>query len=449
MKQISSSFRDPSGYIFQDNGKIFRQINPSYFETYEDLLDKGIYKILMQEGLLVQHTEVHRSSEAIILQPQMVPFISYPYEWSFSQLKDAALLTLHLQERLVNLGFSLKDASAYNVQFLGYKPIFIDSLSFERYKEEPWIAFGQFCKHFLYPLLLMSKVDLHLNNLLRIWIDGIPGQLTEDLLPGIKKYFSLSYWLYLKLQNKAQVRTQSKPSKIQGKLKKEQLLRLIEGLRMAINSLKPKNQDTEWGNYYTFTNYTEASFEKKEALVKEFIHTVSPQSVWDLGANNGHFSRLASQQGMQTISFDIDPIAVEKNYLRARHEKDAHLLPLLLDLNNPSNGIGWAHTERSSIQERGPADLGLALALIHHLAIGNNVPLAAIASYFSKLFKALIIEFIPKEDSKVQELLYNRKDIFTHYTQNDFEKAFAKYFVTAKKASIEGSLRTLYLMHIK
>lgn len=449
MAQISSSFRDPSGYVFKDKGKIFRKIQPCYFETYELLLEKKVYETLIQEELLISHQEVERSSECIILEPRQVPFISYPYEWSFSQLKDAALLTLKLQERLISLGFSMKDASAYNIQFLGYQPIFIDTLSFEVYKEEPWVAFSQFCKHFLYPLLLMSKVDLQLNNLLRVWIDGIPGHLTDELLPNFKKYFSLNYWLYLKLQNRAQTHHQGKPSKIQGKLKKEQLLRLIDGLRIAIQGLKPKNQTTEWGEYYTFTNYAESAFLKKEELVKNFIQEISPKTVWDLGANNGHFSRLASQAGISTVAFDIDPIAIEKNYLRSRKERDAHLLPLLMDLNNPSNGIGWAHMERSSLQERGPVDLGLVLALIHHLAIGNNVPLEAVAAYFSKLFKALIIEFVPKDDSKVQELLCNRKDIFTQYTQNHFKKAFSNYFVIEKEVVIEESLRTLYLMRLK
>ncbi len=271
MIPINSSFRDPSGYVFKDKGKVFRQVNPSYFETYDLLVQKGVYETLMREGLLIQHTETQRCETGITLEPQQVPFISYPYEWSFSQLQDAALLTLNLQKRLIALGFSLKDASAYNVQFLGYKPIFIDTLSFELYKEEPWVAFSQFCKHFLYPLLLMSKVDLQLNTLLRIWIDGIPGALADELLPSFKKYFSLNYWLYLKLQNRAQAHHQAKPSKIQRKLKKEQLLCLIEGLHSAISSLKPKKQATEWGDYYTFTNYEESAFLEKETLVKALI----------------------------------------------------------------------------------------------------------------------------------------------------------------------------------
>ncbi|MDR0393395.1 MAG: hypothetical protein LBH52_04160 [Puniceicoccales bacterium] len=446
MQQKNGSFRDPSGFVFVENKKIFRQINPCYFETYDQLKQTGVYKELIQNGILIGHEEVKRNDEGIVLQAEKIPFVSYPYEWSFDQLKDAALLTLKLQIQLLQKGFSLKDASAYNIQFIGYKPIFIDTLSFEPYIQEPWVAFGQFCKHFLYPLMLMSRIDLRLNNLLKLWIDGVPTEIMDDFLPKTTKYLSLNYWLYVKLVKSTQNRAQTKKQKIKCTLSKQQLLRVLDGLTSAVNAMKPKRKSTEWENYYTFTNYTNSSFLKKENLIQDFIQEVQPKTVWDLGANDGQFSRLASQRGIITMAFDIDPMAVEKNYLRARTEKDVNLLPLLLDLTNPSSGIGWGNCERESLQDRGPADLGLVLALIHHLAIGNNIPFNAMAEYFSKLFSAIIIEFIPKEDSKVQELLCNRKDIFEYYNQSNFETDFERYFTIVKKTLIEESLRTLYLM---
>lgn len=445
MKIEYSSFRDPDGFVFYKDNCVYRQINASYFPIYYQLKKDKVVESLQKERLLIKHEETYSDDNKIIIKPEAIPFISYPYEWSFSQLKDAALLTLKLQKSLINSGFSLKDASAYNVQFIGYEPIFIDTLSIEFYKEEPWVAFGQFCKHFLYPLMLMSKVDLRLNNLFKLWINGIPADIVDELLP-FNKYFSLTYWFYIKLLNRAQAKHQSARKKISAHLSKNQLIKLLDGLTNAIKNLKPKGKSTEWGDYYNFTNYTEEAFAEKKKIVKAFIDEVNPKMVWDLGANNGYFSRLASEENIPTLAFDIDPIAVEKNYRSSKYNKENFLLPLLLDLTNPSSNIGWGNNERVVIERRGQADLCMALALVHHLAIGNNVPFIKIAEFFSKLCNNLIVEFIPKEDSKVQELLLNRKDVFSDYTQENFEKSFSKYFSIQKSIRIEKSLRTLYLL---
>lgn len=224
------------------------------------------------------------------------------------------------------------------------------------------------------------------------------------------------------------------------------LLGLIDSLQSGIKRLRWKSASTEWVDYYTDTNYTAEAVTCKLQLAARFLERVRPCSVWDLGANTGVFSRLSSDQGIFTVAFDIDPGAVERNYLRIVEDGDEHLLPLLLDLTNPSPGIGWANQERVSLRERGPADAILALALIHHLAIANNVPLERIAQFFSKLGEWLIIEFVPKRDSQVQRLLANREDIFPEYTQSGFEEAFAAYYQLVDIEAIEGSERTMYLM---
>ena len=447
MDRVSSSFRDPSGFIFKENGVLYRQINPSYFAIYNGLKNKKIFDLLWEEALMVRHQEVKSTPEAIILKPEEIPFVSYPYEWSFSQLKEAALLTLRLQKKLLENGFSLKDASAYNVQFIGYKPIFIDTLSIEPYKEGPWVAFGQFCKHFLYPLMLMSKIDLQLNKLMQLWIDGVPVDMVDKLLP-LSKYFSLNYWLYVKFLNNCHKKVGNAHKKVSVKLSKSQLLKVIDGLTCAVSGLKLRKDKTQWGDYYTFTNYSDNAFDSKTKIVESFIEKLQPHTVWDLGANNGHFSRLASNKRIQTLAFDIDPIAVEKNYIFAKNNKEENILPLLLDLTNPSPNIGWNNTERTSVEQRGKADLALALALIHHLAIGNNVPFENIANYFSKLCDTLIIEFVPKNDSKVQILLLNREDVFPDYTIENFKEQFSKYFTIEESIPVEDSLRTVFLMKV-
>ena len=207
-----------------------------------------------------------------------------------------------------------------------------------------------------------------------------------------------------------------------------------------------KEDKTEWGDYYSDTNYSEKSFEEKKEIISSTIETTNPQIVWDLGANTGIFSRLASNQGINTISFDIDPLAVEKNYLESVNNDERNILPLILDLTNPSSNIGWNNDERHSFLERGPADLVFALALVHHLAISNNVPLSKIAEFFSTISKSLVIEFIPKSDSQVKRLLATREDIFKNYDEENFEKEFLKFFKISSSKKLTDSQRTVYIM---
>jgi ribosomal protein L11 methylase PrmA len=221
---------------------------------------------------------------------------------------------------------------------------------------------------------------------------------------------------------------------------------LLQGLRGTVAKLAWKPAGTEWGDYYQATNYDEAAFSQKRRLVEDFLAAAAPRTVWDLGANTGVFSRIASRAGADTVAFDIDPAAVEYNWREARREGGAQPLPLLLDLTNPSPGLGWAGAERASLEQRGPADCVMALALIHHIAISNNVPLANVARYLSRLGRHLIIEFVPKADSQVRRLLASREDIFGNYDQAGFEAAFSTCFNIVRAEPIPGSERTLYLM---
>jgi len=448
-----SSFRDPSGHIFYQDDYILRQVNDIYKKDLDLLVNSGLMAKLIDKGLLVSHIEDNKIKKEkgviVIFKADKIPFISYPYEWSFSQLKDAALVTLEIQKLAIENGMSLKDASSYNIQFINGKPIFIDLLSFEEYQEgKPWVAYEQFCQHFIGPLLLMSKVDADLNKLLRIYINGVPLRLVSKLLPK-KTYlsFSISSHIHLHARNQSSYADSEKVSQNQNvKLSKFALLGIIDSLESLIKGLKYGDSDTEWGEYYTFTNYTDQAFQEKKQLVEEYLNIVKPKSVWDIGANNGEFSRLASQKGILTVASDIDPVAVEKNYIAIKNSNEENLLPLVMDLTNPSPAIGWNNQERKSLIERGPSDVVFALALIHHLAISNNLPFSHIAGFCKDIGKNLIIEFVPKDDSKVQKLLATREDIFTKYTQEDFEKEFSKLFKIVKKTTIPQSKRTLYLM---
>jgi ribosomal protein L11 methylase PrmA len=231
-----------------------------------------------------------------------------------------------------------------------------------------------------------------------------------------------------------------------GQMSKVGFLGLIDHLESAVRGLSWAPDGTEWGDYYEATNYSSAAQEHKAGLVEEFIRQAQPKNVWDLGANTGVFSRIASRQGIPTAAFDIDPAAVEKNYREVAANQEQNLLPLVQDLTNPSPAIGWANQERSNLLERGPADLALALALIHHLAISNNVPLERLADFFAKTGRWLVIEFVPKTDSQVQRLLSTRKDIFPDYEVEGFEKAFTRRFKIHRCEAVRDSERRLYLM---
>lgn len=448
---IGASFRDPSGFIFRVDGVPYRQINQPYQAHYDHLIESGLYETLIDKGYLIPHQEVSikpidPSIAYKVIQPENILFISYPYEWCFSQLKDAALLTLKIQKLALEFGMTLKDSSAYNIQFHQARPVLIDTLSFEIYNEgEPWVAYRQFCQHFLAPLSLMVYRDIRLSQLLRVYIDGIPLDLASSQLP-IKSRLKIPIFLHIHLHASSQKRYADQQVKSSRKMSKVSFLGLIDSLESAVKGLRWSPQDTEWAEYYDDHNYTTEGLKHKRHLVSEFLEIIRPQTVWDLGANTGVFSRLSSDSGIPTISFDIDPGAVEQNYLSCKSQEEVYLLPLLLDLTNPSPGIGWRNRERMSLIERGPADVVLALALIHHLAISNNVPLTNIASLFHETCSWLIIEYIPKTDSQVQRLLASREDIFPNYTMDDFEDVFSEVFKIHRKEAIIGSDRLLYLM---
>lgn len=452
--RLGASFRDPSGFLFQRDGRLYRQVNRSYQADFDRLISSGLYDELANAGLLIHHAESDTSpddpaSAYRVIEPEPVPFISYPYEWSFGQLQAAALATLEIQKRALARGMSLKDSSAYNIQFHSGRPTLIDTLSFEAYREgEPWDAYRQFCQHFLAPLALMAHTDIRLGQLLRVYIDGIPLDLASRLLPR-KTRFSFSLLTHLHLHAASQKRYADKVvdrKQVQRRMSRTSFLGLVDNLASTVRKLAWKPAGTEWGSYYTVHNYSEAGLTHKQQVVDRFLDLAAPQTVWDLGANTGLFSQQASRRGIATIAFDIDPAAVELNYRDSRSRADAHMLPLVSDLTNPSPALGWSNRERMSLLDRAPADAVLALALVHHLAIGNNVPLPEVARFFSRLAPWLLVEFVPKRDSQVQRMLATRLDIFDRYDRAGFEQAFGQYYRIEEAVDLQDSERTLFLL---
>ena len=451
MIRVFSSFRDPSGYVFEENGVMYRTITESYRTHYEALMGTSLYNELTKQRLLVPHEELSNARPDCwrMIAPQKIEFISYPFEWSFSQWKDAALLTLNIMERALKRDMCLKDASAFNIQWYKGKPIFIDTLSFEiREKNGPWAAYGQFCRHFLAPLLLMAYCDIRLQHLFLHYLDGIPLDLASKLLPlrtrlkpGILLHIHIHAGLVTKFGSGM---SGGQRSKAPGN--RDSVPALIDSLTHLIQGIKPPLPKTEWAAYYLNTNYSAAAFESKKSIAERFIEQIHPKRVCDLGANDGTFSRIAAKYAKAVISADIDPIAVENNYKQLAKDTSIDIWPVLLDLNNPTSQLGWANQEWRSFDERCRSDLVMALGLIHHLCISNNLPLSFVAAYLARLAEYAIVEFVPKSDSNAQRLLSIRTDIFPNYTQEGFESEFGEIYDIVLREQVKDSPRVIYLL---
>jgi hypothetical protein len=449
--RLPASFRDPDGWVFLREGQLYRQIDRAYQPHYDRLMGSGLYEALVRADLLVPHEEVSVAPERPetcykVLKPERLPFISYPYEWCFSQLKRQALALLTVQRTALNYGLSLRDATAFNMQFRRGRPALIDTSSFEEYAEgRPWPGYRQFCQHFLAPLLLVRYRHADLGRLSRVHLDGVPLDLASRLLP-LRARLRPAALAHIVLHAAAQKRYERRKNVQLRPMSKRAILALVDNLESSVARLDWRPKETAWSSYDEQTNYSAGALAQKRAIVAEFLDRLKPSTVWDLGGGVGTFSRVASAKGAFTVSLDADAACVEKNYRDAVARGDENLLPLVMDLMNPSTACGWANRERQSLSERGPADAALALALIHHLAIANNLPLGNIAAWLSGACRSLIIEFVPKEDSQVQTLLATRKDIFGNYARPEFEARFREHFRILDVRPISGSLRSLYLM---
>jgi len=438
VEKVSSSFRDPSGYVYEEKGVFYRKVSPEYKPILDQLLDSALYSKLTSTGMLLPCRWV---SEDTIL-PEQVPFISYPYEWSFSMLKDAALLTLEVQKMALEHDMILKDASAYNIQFVKGRPILIDHLSFYPYEEgKPWVAYGQFCSHFLAPLALASYKDISFIRQLQLDTGGLRLGVASRLLPFRAKLHP-GILTHVSLHGVGSRAIAPKPWM---KVSKLQLLSLIGSLESTIKNLKWEPIQG-WKDYLTVSNYSSIASAHKTSIVRRLLRRTDAKVVADLGANLGYYSNIALESGARVVAIDSDPACVELCYKNRNGSTD--LLPLVADLVNPSPSVGWENAERDSLVSRLKVDTVLALALVHHLAISHNLPLSRVAKFLSSMCRHLIVEFVPKKDSQVQTMLRFREDIFSDYNVESFEREFSKYFSLIDKENVEGSVRSIYLMEV-
>jgi len=447
----SSSFQDPAGFIFEESGVYYRQVNQSYAKEYELLISSGLYQDLAEKKLLLAHKEVNlfktnSPDHYKTLLPEQLPFVSYPYEWSFDQLKDAALLTLRIARIALKKDMMLKDAKAYNIQFYRGSPVFIDTLSFEICNfNKPWVAYRQFCECFLFPLLLERYLRIGVQRWLSIYLEGIPAKTTAALLP-IKSGFNLGVWLNVFLQSKIQSRRSLTSEK--AVFNKEKFRQMLEHLTSVI---KKTNIDAEkkstWNNYYNETILSHHYLKEKERIFLELSADIRDCQILDIGCNDGYFSKLIALRNNQVIAVDFDNQCINRLYNLLKLEKAMNILPLCIDITNPTPATGFRNSERPSFLQRSGTDVVIALALVHHLVLSKNIPLADVALQFSELVKKwLLIEFVPLEDEKAQLLISNKSSFHKPYDLSAFKECFFKYFDVEREVIVSDTERILFRM---
>lgn len=461
--RVAGSYRDPSGYVFSRNGHIFRAIDANCHEVLRGLAAEGLLAELVEHRQVVGTRFVddpalraalsaeHPGREHF-LEHDVLPLISYPYEWSLSMLADAGVWTIDLQMRLLGSGCSLKDATAYNVQFVHARPVFIDLSSVERPQRlDLWFALGQFAQMFVFPLLLSRYRGWDLRS---YFLANINGRAIEDvarsfgrlerLRPSLLLDLALPLWLHRWAEKGSRAKREmlDKPRRDAG----AQMLNLKRLRRKLLKLAAGYKPSGVWSTYTDICNYDRAAEEGKATLVREFLEETRPPLVLDLGCNTGEYSRLAAACGAEVIAVDSDHDAVELLYRDLRN-KHAPITPLTLDLASPSPGIGYMNRERTPFFERVRPDCVLALALVHHLLVSANLPLAAIRDMMWELTsRDLVLEFVPTDDTMFQRLMKFRVDLFGGLTLDVCRKVFLERYDLLREAAIPGSKRTLLFL---
>lgn len=454
----AGSFRDRDGRVIHFQKRVFRGLSETALANFRKLKSKKFYQKLESDNRVVASSELAgadnplpseiKSRWAGFIEHQPVPVISYPYEWTFSMLKAAASLQLHLAERAVSNGFVLKDATPYNVQFVDGKPIFIDIPSFEPLPQgEAWAGYRQFCEMFLFPLMLQAYKGCDFQPFMRASIDGIGVQEAAALF-GFRDRFRKGVLSHVWLQSKLDRRYGGSSDNVRSNLKsagfsRELILVNVRKLQKLVNKLSWQAEGSEWGDYSEFHNYSDDDHLRKEGFVRDAVVAEKPNTVWDIGCNTGQFSRIAAAHCQQVVSMDIDHVAVERLFLD--RNTPANILPLLQNVADPSPNRGWRNRERSDLQTRSQPNLVLCLALIHHVVISANIPLPEFIEWLAGLSDKLLIEYVSRKDDKVKTLLRNKEDKYQDYSQVSLESHLAKYFEIQKQLSVNNGDRTLYL----
>ena len=455
----TGSFRDREGRVYRHEDRIIRGVSANALLEFEKLESTAFYSRFLKNGQLVSSQLL--SPENVGLPPEVIqqwagfiehhriPVISYPYEWTFGMLRDAALLQLDLLEAAIQEGMTLKDATPYNIQFDGGKPVFIDIGSFETLAAgAPWAGYRQFCEMFLFPLMLQAYKGIHFQPMMRANIDGIGVQMASRIF-GFRDRFRKGVFSHVWLQAKLDNRYGNTGQNVRADLKsagfnQAMILANIRKLGKLIRKLDWSGEGSEWGTYEEFHNYTESDHRLKESFIGESVAGSNADIVWDIGCNTGQFSRLAAQHATHVMAMDLDHFAVERLYRKTREDGMTNILPLVQNIADPSPNWGWRNLERRDLITRNRPDLVLCLALVHHVVISANVPMEEFVSWLADISDQLVIEYVSRSDEKVKTLLRNKVDRYSDYSKESLEKNLGKYFGIIQQKEMESGNRQLY-----
>lgn len=457
------SFRDRDSRVVITDDAILRALSPEGAADWDELAASPLLEALVDRGDLIGTKEVDLSTlngstdllptgVTKVLEHERVPFVSYPYEWTFSQLQDAALLQLDLGIAAIDEGLMLKDATPYNVQFLGSRPVFIDVGSFEKVPEGlPWVGYRQFCMLYLYPLLFQAHKDIPFHPWMRGSIDGIqPIDAIKvfSLIDRLKKGVFLHTSLHARLDRRA---NKSGPGdadapKKERTVKPEAVKAHMASMRRLVSKLRWKSGETSWSGYRAHNTYSDDDDKRKQEFVTEVAASKSPALTWDMGCNDGAYSRIAAASSERVVAFDFDHATVEALYRSLKEEGNTSILPLVGNLADPSPGLGWRGLERRTLTDRGVPDLMLALALIHHVSISANIPISEFLEWVKDVGSTLLIEFPKRTDPMVRALLANKQEgANLDYDLENFELELGRRFNVERREELPSGDRVLYL----
>jgi len=452
------SFRDRASRVFADGGRIYRGLSPAGRADWERLSSTRAFARWVESGRVVATTVVDPSEFSdpswaepwdLVLRHERVPFLSYVYEWPFGMLRRAALLQLELMRDALVEDLILKDATPYNVQWHGARPVFVDVGSFTRLRSgEPWAGYRQFCELQLYPLMLAAYKGVDFRAWLRGDLDGIAPRDAKALFswrdrlrPGVMTHAVLHALLADRYSDTKQ---DVKKGLRDAGFHKELIVANVERLTRLVGKLAPRSRRSEWSDYADSHGYDDANHARKVAFVRRAVLDRPRELVWDLGANTGEYSRVAAESCELVVAMDGDALAVDRLYASLEGEARERILPLVMNLQNPSSATGWRGRERAALEERGRPDLVLALALIHHMTIGAHVPVPAFVEWLASLGGDLVIEFVTKDDPMVVKLLRNKDDLYDDYDVDVFERELRRWYDVIASESLAGGTRRLY-----
>jgi hypothetical protein len=455
------SFRDEHNRVYYDGEAVLRGLSAEALADYREYSQAAFFRDALAAGRIVGTTEeadpaltkgVLADGWAGVLRHERIPFISYPYEWPFGMLKAAALLHLDILAKSIPAGWVLKDATAYNVQWRGARPCFIDVTSFERYRKgSPWVGYRQFCMMFLIPLMLEAYRGIDFRPLLRSNLEGVDPAEAARFFPMsavLRKGVASHVFLHARLQSAyAEAGEGQGPKAINHS--EAMVLGMIDGLRRLVSSLELKGGVTTWSHYDETHSYEDESYRLKQAFVQQHVGKKRWARVWDIGCNTGTFSKLCSPHADQVLSIDGDAMAIEKLYRDRRRDKTGNLTPIVMNLANLSPNQGWRGVERKSLETRGRPDFLLCLALIHHMVISANIPLRSYIEWVRSLGAATILEFVGRDDEMTRKLLMNKTKTHDDYTQENFEAVVSEMFTIKEALPLKGGLRTIYYLEPK